>query len=212
MLSTLLEAWSPSVCMSCRRPTAASSLAAFCRLCATLVEPFPGKIPSAVGSIRAAFVYGGPIRDAVLALKHSGHFEYAPRLAALMTDALGWPDPKPDLVVPVPVHWTKLLSRGYNQAALLAAATAKLLKTPFSCGVLVRTRNTGSQAGLDAAQRDANVAWAFAVRRSQLLKGRVVLLVDDVVASGATARRCMETITAAGAGFVHSWAVAGSPP
>ena len=104
-----------------------------------------------------------------------------------------------DVVVPVPLHPLRQLSRGFNQAGELA----RYLGLPVS-QALRRTRNTGSQADLPAASRHANVRGAFAVVRSAEIKGRSVVLVDDVSTTGATLEACGRSLLDAGAREVRA--------
>jgi ComF family protein len=104
-----------------------------------------------------------------------------------------------DVVVPVPLHPLRQLSRGFNQAAELA----RFLRLPIATA-LRRTRNTGSQADLPAASRHANVRGAFAVTRRDDIRGRCVVLVDDVSTTGATLEACARTLLEAGAQEVRA--------
>jgi ComF family protein len=106
-----------------------------------------------------------------------------------------------DLVVPVPLSRARLRERGFNQAALLAAAIAARAGVPLDVRSLRRTRATPPQSG-SAAARAANVRGAFALRRPARIPDRRILLVDDVFTTGATARECARTLLAAGAGNV----------
>jgi ComF family protein len=104
-----------------------------------------------------------------------------------------------DVVIPVPLHRTRLRWRGFNQAALLGAALARQLDCPLDVATLARIRSTASQTERDRAQRARNVRDAFAVRRPSRVAGRRVLLVDDVMTTGATADECARVLRAAGA-------------
>jgi ComF family protein len=103
-----------------------------------------------------------------------------------------------DLVVPVPLHRRRLAKRGYNQAALLAASLAKALDIPLLTSGLIRVRDTGSQARLDAAARKKNLQGAFCAN-TRLFSGARVLLVDDVVTTTATCRAASLALRNAGA-------------
>lgn len=104
-----------------------------------------------------------------------------------------------DVVVPMPLHWFKQLQRGFNQSELLAREIARRWHVPFSKAVR-RRRYTSAQAGLTNAKRRANVTGAFAVRNR--LDGKHVLLVDDVMTTGATATACARALKRAGAARV----------
>jgi ComF family protein len=103
-----------------------------------------------------------------------------------------------DLIVPMPLHWRKRLERGFNQSELLARFVAKRTGIPFAKS-LRRRKPTDPQAGLTRAQRRTNVAGAFEVKRRQEVQGRHVLLIDDVLTTGATASACSAVLKRAGA-------------
>jgi ComF family protein len=104
-----------------------------------------------------------------------------------------------DVVIPVPLHRSRLRWRGFNQAALLGAALARRLDCPLDVSSLSRVRSTPPQTARDRSQRARNVRDAFAVRRPARVAGRRVLLVDDVMTTGATANECARVLRAAGA-------------
>jgi len=149
--------------------------------------------------ILAPDAYGAALADAIVRMKHAGRAEIAPLLAARI--AARWPDPPiPDAaLVPVPLHPRDLRARGYNQAALLAGHLARTWGLPFR-DILRRVRRSGGQGGRDPAGRRDAVAGAFTLRggATRRLEGRPVLLVDDVVTTGATVREAARTIRAGG--------------
>ena len=104
-----------------------------------------------------------------------------------------------DVVIPVPLHRSRLRWRGFNQAALLGAALARRLKCLLDAATLARVRSTPPQTARDRTQRARNVSNAFAVRRPARVAGRRILLVDDVMTTGATADECARVLRAAGA-------------
>jgi ComF family protein len=110
-------------------------------------------------------------------------------------------DQRFDLIIPVPLHWRRRFQRGFNQAALLAARVARRYAVPVVVAVR-RRRATATQAGLSNAKRRANVAGAFEVRRPRAVAGRRILLVDDVMTTGATASACAAALKRAGARYV----------
>lgn len=112
------------------------------------------------------------------------------------------------VVVPVPLHGSRLRERGYNQSVLIARALARVLELSVEDRALRRVRATETQTNLDSAERGANVEGAFIVRRKDLVSERPVLLVDDVVTTGATANACAAALLEAGASEVDVAAVA----
>jgi ComF family protein len=104
-----------------------------------------------------------------------------------------------DVVVPVPLHRERLRWRGFNQAALLGIVIARRLGCPFDAGALVRIRATDPQTGQSMRERRENIRRAFAVKRSARVANRNVLLVDDVMTTGATVDECARTLIEAGA-------------
>ena len=161
--------------------------------------------------LRAGFTWNEPLRAVVHAFK----FDAAEGLAAPLVDA-AWSAPgfagapRPDLVVPVPLHPVRRRERGYDQAFALAAAFAARAGAPV-VAALVRARATRQQARLPAAARRANVAGAFALRAPAVLRGRSVALVDDVVTTGATVDAAAAAIAGAGARRIETWCVAYEP-
>ncbi len=110
--------------------------------------------------------------------------------------------------MPVPLHPARLAERGYNQAALLGAAAARELGAPLQPRALLRTRNTSQQARLPRAGRLENVAGAFRVRAPALVRGRRIVLVDDVATTGATLAACVAALRESGAVSVTPLVVA----
>jgi ComF family protein len=113
-----------------------------------------------------------------------------------------------DLVVPVPLHRSRLWWRGFNQAALLADEAARRLGLPIDAASVVRTRRTPPQTARDHDERRRNVRRAFAVKRPERMVGKRVLLVDDVMTTGATADECARAILSAGARSVDVFTLA----
>jgi ComF family protein len=148
--------------------------------------------------IWTAWVYEERAALAVHALKFGERPGLAGALGAAIAAALP-PGPPPDLVLGVPLHAARRRERGYDQAALLADAVAERVGAPPLPGVLVRARATRAQARLDAQARRENLRGAFHVRRPSAIAGRRVLVVDDVVTTGATLEACLDTLAAAGA-------------
>ena len=119
--------------------------------------------------------------------------------------------PVPNIVIPVPLHASRLRSRGFNQSALLAGQVAKQLGVPLLANTLIRLRDTASQAGMNRAERLDNLRNAFAVRKETRIKNRRVLLVDDIITTSATIRAAASVLTRAGAECVAVAALARTP-
>jgi ComF family protein len=147
---------------------------------------------------------------AIHELKYQGRRRVAGRLAeVLLTAASARALLAPGAVlVPVPLHPRRRRERGFNQAELLAQELSRRTRLEIAAAALVRRRPTAPQTGLSAAERRANVRGAFAVRRRAQVAGRVVVLVDDVLTTGATATACARTLSAAGASEVRLLTVA----
>lgn len=182
-----------------------------CQTCRLVPPPFRRAV--------AHGVYQGTLRGLIHALKYEGTTTVATGLgqqvaAAIATLAADAPfEGEQDmLVVPVPLHRSKQRSRGYNQVELLARAALKSLRRnhpswrlTLANGVLSRSRATESQFGLTLRQRRQNLSGAFSVPEASRVKGRDVLLLDDIYTSGATARACSKALLQAGARSV--WVV-----
>lgn len=159
---------------------------------------------------RSVFVYDQGSRSLILRLKHGDRSDLAPLLARWLARCGRDVLEDSDLIVPVPLHWRRLFLRRYNQAALLAR---RLGPGAYLPDLLYRTRWTRSQGEFDhhqgaRTQRLANVRQAFAVRKPQRLAGRRVLLVDDVLTTGATVEECTRCLLDAGAQAVSVLTVA----
>ncbi|WP_415184597.1 double zinc ribbon domain-containing protein [Phaeovulum sp.] len=153
---------------------------------------------------RAALTYQGTGRRLILALKHGDRLDLVPPLAGWLHRA-ALPLLSPDmLVAPIPLHRLRLLKRRYNQSALLSREMARIARLDHCPDLLLRSRITPSQEGLGRDARFANVNGALAVtpKRKDLLAGRKVLLVDDVMTSGATLAVAAEACMRAGAALV----------
>lgn len=184
-------------CAGCGAPQPAGLAAADgCDACATMSRPWQGA--------RAALVYRGTGRRLALALKHGDRADLAAVLGRWLAEAAA-PLVVPGMVVaPVPLHARRLLRRRYNQAALLAGAVARAHRLELVPAALVRLRHTPMQGHGSLAERFDNLRGALAVpaRQAAHLRGRPVLLVDDVMASGATLTAAAGALLAAGAGPV----------
>ena len=152
----------------------------------------------------AAVLYGGAARRAVLAFKHGDRLDMRDTLAGWMAPAGRELLARADLIAPVPLHWRRLLTRRYNQSAELARALARRADRPLVVDLLTRRRFTAPQVAMDRLARARNQAGAFVAtpRHAARVAGKGVLLVDDVLTSGATLSACAEALRAAGAARV----------
>lgn len=166
--------------------------------------------PPAYRRARAAFRYDSHSRGLILALKHGDRLETAVPLAEWMMRAGARLLEEAELIVPVPLHRTRLFARRFNQSAVLAQRLSEKATVPCEPTVLRRTRRTPIQGMLTRRQRILNVQGAFSVtpRNQPLIENRQVLLVDDVLTTGATAESCVRTLILSGAANVDVLSVA----
>lgn len=166
--------------------------------------------PPAYDRARAVAHFDFVMRDLVHAVKYNDHLEPVRLLGGLMTLAGAELFERAEVIVPVPLNRWKLWARRFNQAALLARELGRRTGLPVDSGALVRVRNTPSQVGRSRVERRRNVRGAFAVTPAgeKRLKGRGVLLVDDVITTGATVEACAVALKAAGASSVDVLALA----
>ncbi len=150
---------------------------------------------------RAAMVYDDASRRLVLGFKHGDHTYAAKSLAVSMHRASGDILKNADALVPVPLHRWRLFRRRYNQSALLAQQIAKMTQKPVLLDALRRIRATANQGHLNRKDRKENVKGAFAVpeRHKDSVAGKTIVLIDDVLTTGATANECSRTLLDAGA-------------
>ena len=222
----------PPLCISCREPVHAhGGLCARCwadidfivkpccdRLGIPLAYPSGGRIVSAAAladppvydRARAVAQYNGSMRSLIHGLKYGDRHEGIKLMSRWMVPAGGGVLGDTGISVPVPLARTRLWGRRFNQAALLAQAIAHQRGIACNPIALLRTRRTESQVGLSASQRRKNVAGAFMVpeREHKAVSGKNILLVDDVITTGATANACARTLKRAGAVHVDVLALA----
>ncbi|WP_173582755.1 ComF family protein [Acetobacter musti] len=149
-------------------------------------------------------MYDSGSRDLILALKYADRTENAGILARQMIRAGGDILGDADVLVPVPVHWRRLVQRRYNQAALLARAVGRLSGVPVCVDALRRPHATSRLAGFSAKERAREMRDAVVVRpaRGRRLEGRRVVLVDDILTTGATAEACTRALLGISVGAV----------
>ncbi|MDO8302797.1 MAG: ComF family protein [Sedimentisphaerales bacterium] len=188
----------------------------YCPRCGTSVSRYilhNGRCPQCqqlefhLDGLARAGIYGDALRKMIVAFKRD-RTELDTHLSMLADSALRSSHfyDEIELFVPVPLHWRRQLSRGYNQAELLA----KKLGHPRATisGDLARVRHTAMQPAVDFAKRKANVRGAFAVRRGHRFEGKTICLVDDVKTTGATLNECASVLKDAGAKKVYALVLA----
>jgi ComF family protein len=231
MLSSLADLLLPPVCISCRRRVGSHGL--LCGdcwgeidfiappICARLGLPLPYETsepclsaaaianPPLYDRARAVARYASTMRDLIQSFKYGDRQEGVALFGRWLVGAGAKLLADADLIVPVPLYRARFWSRRFNQSAMLAHEVGKNAGVPVDCFLLARVKRTEAQVGLSAAQRRKNVAGAFRVTKDRAsLRGKRVLLIDDVITTGATAEACAKTLKRAGAGHVDVLALA----
>ncbi len=223
----------PPLCVSCRaRVSEPHSLCAqcwrainfldgpVCHKCGTPFDVDPGGEtvcgachlkPHDFAMARAVMRYDEASKPLILRFKHSDRLEYAPAFVRWLERSGRALLAETDLIVPVPLHRWRLWTRRYNQAAVLAEKLSRLSSKPWDALALIRKRSTPSQGAMPSAKaRRRNVLGAFRVapKAADKIKGRTILLVDDVVTTGATLDACTRALKRAGAARVYALTLA----
>lgn len=159
---------------------------------------------------RALMSFEGVARDLVHNLKYKGGF-WIRKFYADHLDRLKGEFSDTDMIVPIPLHRTRLVSRGFNQSAVLAGAWREVLRKPLSLSALSRQIDTVTQTGLTRQQRGANLKGAFQVGKADQIIGKKILLVDDVHTTGATLNAASRVLKKAGAAVVFATSLAVVP-
>lgn len=237
-LSRLLDVILPRHCYHCGLPIASGARESFCAACWGLIrlikppycpccgQPFRSPMalthspeyrcgacratPPPFDHARAIGHYEGPLRQAIHLLKYHGKLRVQRPLLQLAIAHFDthFPATPFDAVIPVPLHYDRLIEREFNQATVLARGLARYLDVPVREQLLVRARPTRPQVELTGRERRQNVRRAFAVTDPAALADKVVLIVDDVLTTGATLGEIAQTLKAAGAQQVDVFALA----
>ena len=154
---------------------------------------------------RSAFIYDDVSKNMLLALKFMDKTSFAPTIAKFMvqagTDIL---KENPDLIIPVPLHYMRLIKRKYNQSALLANEISKLTGIKTDLFSLKRCKNTIPQVKFTGKERVKNVRGAFVVKNPENIKGKSIVLIDDVMTTGSTLKECAIALKKAGAKKIYA--------
>jgi ComF family protein len=190
--------WNRSACLHCALPLPCPGTCGSC-----LQRPPP------MTETHAVFVYGFPLDRLVPRLKFHNDLSAGRLMSELMVEAFS-ALPRPAAIVPLPLHDSRLRQRGYDQALELARPLARALQVPLLADVLKRSRATAPQSELDAGARQRNLRRAFEVRSNGSLPEHVVL-VDDVMTTGATLQAAAKQLLRAGVERVDAWVCARVP-
>jgi ComF family protein len=205
-ITTLLA---PPVCVLCGGPGQTGTETWGLDLCSHCESACPrpeqqDSLP-ACDSLRTLFLYRTPVDRLVTQLKFAREPAPSRVLAMLFARELrALPEPRPQCIVPMPLHPRRLRERGFNQCELIARQLGRRLSIPVRAELLERARHTEAQSSLPAAARGANVAGAFRLRPGALLPARIALL-DDVMTTGSTLGEAARVLRGAGATHIEGW-------
>jgi competence protein ComFC len=191
-----VPALSGNLCEKCGKPQPGRNICEDCRL-----------QPPSFRALRSWAIYEFPVREAILKLKYSRDVGLGDFLAVPLTTlfcSLDWPV---DFILPVPIGRKRLRERGYNQVALIARPLSLACGLDYRPGALKRKRETVSQVGLSAVERRENMRDAF-FADPRFVRGKIILVVDDVATTGSTLISCSEALLQAGASDVYALTVA----
>jgi len=228
--ATLLEFFLPRMCLFCGVPVGEAAQVAVCPECEAQIKWVESPLCTCCGMVfanrdgadrvcgscqadpppfaraRAAALYDGPVAQAITRFKFSRQLAFLPVMQQWLKRPLCLElVAAADLLTPVPLHPKRIKKRGFNQSLLLARAFPG---APVAREAVVRTRHTAPQVGLNPKQRQDNVKGAFSVTDPALIKGKHVLLVDDLYTTGATVKECARVLRRAGASRVEVLTVA----
>ncbi|MEP7321407.1 MAG: ComF family protein [Saprospiraceae bacterium] len=199
----ILELFFPHICLACEEHRAIKNHL-FCVRCAYEIKPtehwqlpnneftqkFIGRIPLVYGASLYKFYPGGLFQKVIHKLKYQSRPEIGVHLGRIAGKQITAHWSKPDLIIPVPIHPKKMWKRGYNQAERIASGMAEILDIPILDNILVKKSMTQSQTGFHRMERMKNVENAYDVNHIQKIRSRHILLVDDVLTTGATLEAC----------------------
>ncbi len=208
-----LNVVSPSLCASCGKKPASYPFP-ICLDCASEVLSSASPLAAQAGAaikVHSCLEYTPPVRACLKSFKFNGNSSLADFFHRIIRSYIlhsGLRKEKFDLIIPVPLHVSRKRKRGYNQSDLIAAGAASSLSAPLKSGLLVKTRNTPPQSGLGKKERSENLRGSFAVSDPSLVKGRTILLVDDIMTTGATVEECSSTLERCGSSMISALTLA----
>jgi len=222
MLNNFLNILFPETCPVCQHPAKDHKIAPICPDCWQAVSPYEGPMCCRCGKplvsdvsttcgecmedepafsyARSFGLYEGVLKKAISLLKFYG----IKRLSRPLSDVILYLKiPEADIVIPVPLHEKRLRKREFNQSALIAKYLAASQGITVMLNSLVKVRDTMPQVGLSSQDRRRNIKGAFAINNRSLISGKDIVLVDDVVTTGATVRECSKVLKKAGARNIY---------
>ena len=217
----------PETCPVCHETSSDHTIAPICTGCWNSIQPYEGPKCDKCGipldsdssitcgecikdepvyrSVRTFGLYKGPLRKAINLLKYHNMKRLSKPLSGLI---LGMEMPRANAVIPVPLYKDRLRQREFNQSALLAKYAAKETGTSLLFDCLVKVKDTMPQVGLSSRERRRNIRNAFKIQNKEVIERKDILLIDDVITTGATVRECSRVLKKAGAGDIHVMALA----
>lgn len=223
MFEKVLKILFPESCPVCGKPSTGHNTAPICSGCWEGILQYKGAVCLKCGKplvsdasitcgdclkeepafkwARSFGIYDGALKKAINLFKYYGIKRLSKPLSELMFKIKM---PAVDVVVPVPLSKKKLKQREFNHAALLAKYISIYLGTRVTLNCLVKIKETMPQVGLSAKERGKNVRNAFVAKNNEFIKGKNILLVDDVLTTGATIRECSKSLKSAGAGEIYA--------
>jgi ComF family protein len=227
MLNKFLNVLFPELCPICQRPSSDHKIAPICTECWQTIQQYEGpkcrkcgrplvsdvsitcgdclKDEPAFIRARSFGIYDGALKKAINLFKYHNVKRLSSPLSGIMLRKMM---PRVETVVPVPLYGKRLRQRGFNQSALIAGHMASHIGAEPMIGNLVKVRDTMPQVGLSSAERRKNIRNAFEIRNREQVRNKSILLVDDVITTGATAGECSRVLKETGAQEVYVMALA----
>ncbi|AGZ79285.1 competence protein ComF [Anaplasma marginale str. Dawn] len=218
VVSKICDALFPDICANCRTIIPRGKVVCdactrairflwedFCVVCGAVAQRHTNTCagcaarPTHISAINSVFVYDECSKNMVLRLKFGDDLFHVRAYARWMCERGKAVLEGADILVPVPMHRVRLMHRKYNQAALLAQAVGKLRKIPTEVLLLKKSKDTPPQHGLAATARRKNVCASFTVADTDKVRGKVIVLIDDVITTGATIAACASALADTGA-------------
>ncbi len=227
MLNKLFNILFPESCPICNRPSSEHNTAPLCPACWQSIKPYHGpacrkcskplisdesiecgeciKDEPAFASARFFGLYDGALRKAINLFKYHRIRRLSKPLSEITAHLK---IPPVDAVVPVPLHERRLRRREYNQSALLSRNISERIGAELFVHCLIKVQDTKPQVGLSSPERRGNIRKAFETENETMIRGKSILLIDDVITTGTTVRECSRVLKKAGAGSIHVLALA----